>query len=161
MAAVFLHAPQEFRNLCLLSRTLEAFGYDECFVFDAHHLLRERYGKVRTRELRAISAGAFQKIRWRRVEEPDQLLRDHAGRLVATVAAANAVPLEQFQFESTDLLLFGSESVGLPADIIARSAGAVTIPLSGETRSLNLAVSLGIVLFECRRQLEAQRKPGP
>jgi len=156
MAAVFLYAPQEFRNLCLLARTLEVFGHEECFVFDPHQLVRERYGKVRTRELRAISAGAFQKIRWRRVESPDPFLQNHSGRVVATVAAPNAVPLDEFRFTPTDLLLFGSESTGLPPEVIAASAAAVTIPLSGETRSLNLAVSLGIVLFECRRQLKSE-----
>jgi tRNA(Leu) C34 or U34 (ribose-2'-O)-methylase TrmL len=154
MSVVFLYAPQEFRNLCLLSRTLEVFGHRDCFVFDPHHLVRDRYGKVRTREMRALSAGAFQKIRWQRVEQPEQFLREHPGRLVATVAAANAVPLDEFRFAPTDLLLFGSESSGLPPDIIAASAAAVTIPASGETQSLNLAVSVGIVLFERQRQLK-------
>lgn len=153
MASVFLYAPQEFRNLCLVSRTLEAFGHRECLVFDPHHLVRDRYGKVRTRELRAISAGAFQKIRWHRVEQPDPVLRAHAGRLIATVAEPKAVPLDQFRFAPSDLLLFGPESSGLPPELVEASARAVTIPACGQTRSLNLAVSVGIVLFECYRQL--------
>ncbi len=156
MPAVLLYAPQEFRNLCLVSRTLESFGHRECFVFDPFRLVRDRYGKARTRDLRAISAGAFQKIRWHRIERPDELLRehrDHRGRVVATVAAGNASPLDEFRFASTDLLLFGSESAGVPAEILFATNAAVTIPVSGQTRSLNLAVAVGIVLFELRRQL--------
>jgi tRNA G18 (ribose-2'-O)-methylase SpoU len=150
---VFLYAPQDFHNVCLLARTLEVFGQRECFVFDPHELIRERYGKVRTRELRVVSAGAFEKIAWRRVDEPERVFREHTGRVVATVAESNAVPLASFEFSPTDLLLFGSESRGLPEAVVAASAARITIPSEGETQSLNLSVALGIVLFEWQRQL--------
>ena len=154
---VFLHAPQDFHNLCLLARTLEAFGHHECFVFDPERLVRERYGKVRSRELRAVSAGAFEKIRWLRVEEPHGFLADHVGRVVATVAGAGAVPLAQHPFRDDDLVAFGSESQGLPPEIVLKAHAMVTIPLFGVTQSLNLAVAFGIVLFEAARQLRVPR----
>lgn len=152
---VFLHAPQDFHNLCLLARTLEAFGHSECFVFDPERLVRERYGKVRSRELRAVSAGAFEKVRWSRVEEPARLFAEHSGRVVATVAGASAVPLAEHRFFDDDLVVFGSESQGLPPEVVAKANVAVTIPLFGATQSLNLAVAFGIVLFEAQRQLRA------
>lgn len=155
MARVFLHAPQDFRNLCAISRTLEVFGQTECFVFDPHRLLRERYGKSRTREQRVVSSGAFQKIRWHRIEEPASFLSSYAGRAIATVAAADAVDVTRFRFAETDLLLFGSESHGLPDELVASCAGKVTIQSPGQTQSLNLAVAFGVVLFECQRQLAA------
>jgi len=153
MATVLLYAPQDFHNLCLLARTLEVFGVRECHVFDPGHLVRERYGKVRTRELRAVSAGAFEKLAWRRVAEPAAFLASHAGRVVATVAEPTAVPLAEHSFAPTDLILFGPESSGLPPEIVAKSAARITIPALGQTQSLNLAVALGIVLFERQRQL--------
>jgi tRNA G18 (ribose-2'-O)-methylase SpoU len=155
MPSVFLHAPQDFHNLCLLVRTLEAFGHRRCFLFDPHHVVRERYGKVRSRELRATSAGAFDKMTWVRVEQPAEHLSQHRGRVIATVAAPNATSLCEHRFEPDDLLVFGSESCGLPPELVSQSDAALTIPLLGETRSLNLAVSLGIVLFEMHRQLTA------
>lgn len=155
MARVFLHAPQDFRNLCAISRTLEAFGHTECFVFDAHRLIRERYGKSRVREQRVVSSGAFQKIRWTRVERPEHFLSSYAGRVVATVAASDATELTRYRFCDSDLLLFGSESQGLPDDLVASCAGKVTIQSHGQTQSLNLAVAFGVVLFECQRQLAA------
>ena len=45
MPQVLLHAPRDFSNICVLARTLEIFGYRECYVFDPHHVVRERYGK--------------------------------------------------------------------------------------------------------------------
>jgi tRNA G18 (ribose-2'-O)-methylase SpoU len=154
MASVFLYAPQDFRNLCALSRTLEVFGQKECFVFDPERLIRERYGKSRARVQRDVSSGAFARILWHRVEEPERFLSAYAGRVVATVPQPGASVLTQFRFEATDLLLFGSESQGLPSNIVAACAGKVTIPARGETQSLNLAVAFGIVLFECSRQVE-------
>jgi tRNA (guanosine-2'-O-)-methyltransferase len=155
--AVFLYAPRDFHNLCLLARTLEVFGQRDCYVFDPGRLIRDRYGKVRTRELRVVSAGAFEKMRWNLVEDPDRTLAEHDGRVVATVAEPSAVSLGEHQFADFDLILFGSERTGLPPDVLAKSQVKVTIPALGETQSLNLAVSVGIVLFERQRQLGVAR----
>ena len=152
MARVMLHAPQDFHNLCLLARTLEAFGYRRCLVFDPHRLVRERYGKVRTREMRGVSAGAFQKIDWIRVEDPRETFAAHRGRIVGTVVDPGASSLSEHAFEDDDLIVFGSESRGLPDDVLSLCDVTLTIPLLGETRSLNLAVSFGIVLYELQRQ---------
>ena len=151
-ARVFLHAPQSFHNLCLLARTLEVFGERQCWLFDPNGLVKERYGKMRTRELRVVSAGAFEKITWRRVDDAERLLREHTGRTVATVLAPGAVPLERFEFQPSDLVVFGSESRGLPDEIACAASARLTIPSLGQTQSLNLAVAVGIVLFEWHRQ---------
>jgi len=153
MPKVFLYAPQDFRNLCVLARTLEVLGQSECHVFDPRRLIRERYGKSRSREMRVVSAGAFSKIRWQRVEQPERFLGEFAGRVVATVADTKATALTDFRFVASDLLLFGSESQGLPPPVVSLAAASVTIPAHGQTESLNLAVALAIVLFEAQRQL--------
>ena len=153
MPHVFLYAPQDFHNLCLLTRTLEVFGQRQCYVFDSARLIRERYGRYRTRELRAVSAGAFEKIEWLRIEDPTPFFAEHEARVVATVASATARPLTEHRFVGNEVLLFGSESQGLPADVVASVGASVTIPQRGETQSLNLAVALGIVLFEWQRQV--------
>ena len=57
------------------------------------------------------------------------------------------------KYASGDVLLFGRETVGLPADVIAKY-GAWTIPMVGPIRSLNLANSVAIVAYEALRQLQ-------
>jgi len=155
MVNVFLYAPESFHNLCLLARSLEAFGHRQCMIFDPHRLVRERYGKVRSRELRVVSAGAFEKIRWVRVERPAEFLAEYEGRRVMTVLDSGAVPLSRFEFAAGDLLVFGPEANGLPPVVVAAGDASLTIPLPGDTQSLNLAVAMGVVLFETRRQLES------
>lgn len=154
MPTIFLYAPEDFHNVCLLARTLEAFGHRECHVFDPHRVIRERYGKARRRELRAVSAGAFEKIRWVRVDDPAEFLALHQGNVVATVADPTAQALGRHRFSRSDVLVFGSERHGLPEALVAASTATITIPSSGRTRSLNLAVAFGIVLFEWQRQMQ-------
>ncbi|MCB1197886.1 MAG: tRNA (cytidine(34)-2'-O)-methyltransferase [Deltaproteobacteria bacterium] len=51
------------------------------------------------------------------------------------------------------MLIFGSETDGLPDDFKARfSESLYRIPTPGKVRSLNLSTSVGIVLFEALRQ---------
>jgi tRNA(Leu) C34 or U34 (ribose-2'-O)-methylase TrmL len=157
MPDIFLHAPQDFRNLCAIARTLEVFGQRRVYVFDPHRLIRERYGKARSRQMRDVSAGAFESLSWTRVEEPASFLRGVPGRLVATVADDAAAELTGFAFRDDDWLLFGGESRGLPEEVVGLAGARVTVPSRGRTQSLNLGVALGIVVFEARRQLSTAK----
>lgn len=74
------------------------------------------------------------------------------GRLVLFTTAASALPLPDARFEAGDVLLFGSESGGAPADVHARADLRVRIPQVAGTRSLNVAVAAGIGLAEALRQ---------
>jgi tRNA (cytidine/uridine-2'-O-)-methyltransferase len=60
----------------------------------------------------------------------------------------------QFEYQPDDWLLFGSETDGLPAEVLAACTETVYIPMSHpRVRSLNLSVSVAIGLFEAQRQL--------
>jgi tRNA (cytidine/uridine-2'-O-)-methyltransferase len=57
------------------------------------------------------------------------------------------------KFVPGDFLVFGRETRGLPESLLdANAESCLTIPMEPETRSLNLATSVGIVLYEARRQ---------
>jgi len=158
MTQVLLHAPQDFTNVCVIARTLEAFGVPSCLVFDPHRLIRPRYGKSYTQRLRTVSAGAFFKIAWRTVAEPAEILAAHPGRCIAVSSSAAAASLFDVSVRADDLFVFGSEGQGVPAGLVAACAAEVTIPMSGATRSLNLAVAVGIVLAEHARQTVRGRR---
>ena len=51
-----------------------------------------------------------------------------------------------------DYFIFGSESVGLPEEILSLNHDMLTIPMSDNSRSINLANSVSIVSYEFLRQ---------
>ncbi|MDQ4118068.1 MAG: tRNA (cytidine(34)-2'-O)-methyltransferase [Actinomycetota bacterium] len=55
-------------------------------------------------------------------------------------------------YAAGDVLLFGPESVGLPAEEAGRATARVRLPMVGGSRSLNLANSVGIAVYEAWRQ---------
>jgi len=60
------------------------------------------------------------------------------------------------KYRDGDMFLFGRETAGLPAELIAEHQDtAIRIPMSADTRlrSFNLANSANIILFEAFRQL--------
>ncbi|WP_423601725.1 tRNA (cytidine(34)-2'-O)-methyltransferase [Sphingomonas sp. MS122] len=81
----------------------------------------------------------------------DAFAAQAAGRLVLLTTMA-ATPLHDFAFAAGDVLLFGSESAGAPEHVHARADARVVIPMAPGLRSLNLSVSVGIVLAEALRQ---------
>jgi len=64
-------------------------------------------------------------------------------------------PYTDWQFKDGDFLVFGPETRGLPAELLAANLNnSLTIPMANpNVRSLNLATSVGIVLFEAIRQV--------
>ncbi len=60
-----------------------------------------------------------------------------------------------FQFQENDCLVFGRETRGLPEELLHDNwERCLTIPMPNKNvRSLNLATSAGIVLYEALRQL--------
>lgn len=63
-------------------------------------------------------------------------------------------PYTEWRFEADDCIVFGPETRGLPRSVLADNAGrCLTIPMPNpRVRSLNLATSVGIVLYEAFRQ---------
>lgn len=63
----------------------------------------------------------------------------------------------EWKFQAGDCLVFGRETRGLPKDVLeANRERVLSIPMpNANVRSLNLANSVGIVLYEALRQLNS------
>jgi tRNA (cytidine/uridine-2'-O-)-methyltransferase len=57
-------------------------------------------------------------------------------------------------FDPSDILLFGRESSGVPAEVTDACAMRIRIPIAPAARSLNLGMSVGIAVAEALRQTE-------
>lgn len=72
---------------------------------------------------------------------------------MATTKALNTYT--DIKYESDCYIMFGKESAGIPEDILVNNRdNSMRIPMIGDIRSLNLANSVAIVLYEALRQNE-------
>lgn len=74
-----------------------------------------------------------------------------SGRLILFTTKADRSAYD-FEFRSDDILMFGRESAGVPADIADMSDARLRIPIRSQVRSFNLATSAALVLGEALRQ---------
>jgi len=74
------------------------------------------------------------------------------GRFIFTSKKA-AKRFVEMAFREGDFIVFGKETRGLPEELLAANQEmSVRIPIFGEVRSINLATSAGIILYEALRQ---------
>lgn len=71
---------------------------------------------------------------------------------IVLLSSKASVALPDAVFHPNDIILMGSESAGVPADIHTRADMRVHIPMRTGFRSLNVAVAAGIALSEALRQ---------
>lgn len=75
-----------------------------------------------------------------------------AARRVFSLTTKGTLSYAAVAYQPGDVLLFGPESRGLPEEV-RRLTPQLRIPMTSEARSLNLAVSAGVALYEAWRQL--------
>ncbi len=85
----------------------------------------------------------------------DAFLQEMGNRRIFALTTKGSIPHDQPTYQADDVLLFGSETSGLPDEI--RNAFApgnrIRIPMLANARSLNLSNSIAIVSYEAWRQL--------
>jgi len=87
------------------------------------------------------------------IDEFKSMHQQRGGRWIG-FSKAGSENYIQFPYREDDWLLFGCETEGLPASILAACHRTVYIPMvQTHVRSLNLSVSTALGLFEARRQL--------
>ena len=72
-------------------------------------------------------------------------------RLILMTTKANQ-SFYKFEFHSSDILLFGRESAGVPEEIHQLVDQRLTIPMKEGVRSMNLSSSVALVIGEGLRQ---------
>jgi tRNA (cytidine/uridine-2'-O-)-methyltransferase len=85
----------------------------------------------------------------------DTYLQKTPGRKFA-LSTKGDVRYDRIHYQPGDILVFGPETRGLPADVRQSEAfeAVVKLPMRASSRSLNLSNAVAIVLFEAWRQLD-------
>lgn len=81
-----------------------------------------------------------------------------AGHRCLALSARGGRPYDEVDLTARTAILLGSEAHGLAEAVVGMADEQVTIPMSGRTESLNVAMAGTIVCFEARRQ---RRRVGP
>ena len=72
--------------------------------------------------------------------------------LVAVDNVPGSVPVERAELPRNTVLLFGAEGPGIRQELLAQAHSIVKIQQYGSTRSLNVGVAAGIVMYEWTRR---------
>lgn len=89
-------------------------------------------------------------------ESLSEFMETCAGATMYLATTKGGTCYADIKYKDGDMILFGRETAGLPRDFIQEhEEQAIRIPMSADTRlrSLNLANSANIILFEALRQL--------
>jgi len=85
----------------------------------------------------------------------ESFLTAMAGRRILACTTKGSRPHDQLEYKADDILLFGSETAGLPDDVMDSIdvEHRLRIPMQPTSRSLNLSNAVAIVSYEAWRQL--------
>ena len=105
------------------------------------------------REIEKTALGATQSVAWQHM--PDTLqtvqqLRNDGYQIIAIEQAEGSTPLQQFVPvpHQKYALVFGNEVHGVTQSVMESIDACIEIPQSGTKHSLNISVSVGIVLWD-------------
>lgn len=72
-----------------------------------------------------------------------EILQKNQRLILATTKGS--VDYNNFSFKENDVIIFGRESSGVPENVALKANAKIFIPMKNNMRSLNLAVSCGII----------------
>ena len=147
---IVLVEPQIPQNTGNIARSCAATG--------AHlHLVKPLGFSIDDRSLKRAGLDYWPFVKLEVHESLEEFLHSYEGRRMYLATTKGVHRHTDVQFQDEDMILFGRETKGLPKDFIAKhQENTLRIPMSADTRlrSLNLANSVNIVLFEALRQLD-------
>lgn len=87
-------------------------------------------------------------------ENFDDCLKALKGRRIFALTTKGSTRPDEVSFREGDVLLFGPETRGLPAEVLdSLPAGQkIRLPMMPDSRSMNLSNTVAVILFEAWRQ---------
>ncbi len=120
------------------------------------HLVEPLGFSIDDKNLKRAGLDYWQYVKIRHYSCLDAFIEENRNRNFYLATTKGEKIYTDIEYKDEDMIIFGKETSGLPRDFIEQyKEKAVRIPMSADTRlrSLNLANSVNIILFEALRQL--------
>src|SRR6185369_14598754 len=145
MPAIALYQPDIPQNLGSILRL--------CACMDVTCHIIEPCGFILDdKRINRVAMDYIEHVKWQRHSSWEQFKSSVKSRLVLLSTKA-ATSCYEFSFAKDDILLLGRESAGVPQEIADYADASVKVPMAAHARSLNVAMTAGIVLGEALRQI--------
>jgi len=143
---IVLHEPEIPHNTGAIGRT--------CLMTGAGlHLIRPLGFYLDEKSLKRSGLDYWHKLNVHEYRNFNDFIEETPTARFFLVETGSKITYADVEYKPDDYLIFGSETRGLPAWILDKyPERVVSIPMSGDGRSLNLSVAVGIVLYEALRQ---------
>ena len=150
---IILHQPDIPQNTGNIGRTCVAVGAKLWLVRPLGFQLDERH-------LRRAGMDYWEHVDWEVVENWRELRDRLTGKNFWFLTKTAKRMVWDAQFQPGDVLVFGSETRGLPQSILNEEPGRnLGLPMRGAVRSLNLASTATAVIYEAVRQFRGLPDP--
>ena len=150
---VVLDDVRSMLNVGSAFRTSDAFRIEKL-------LLLGITGRPPHREISKTALGATETVNWEYSDQKRETLeglKAEGYKLVAIEQTEPSTHLQDFGFNGKEkyALIFGNEAFGVSEEVLDLCDSCIEIPQLGAKHSLNVSVSLGVVLWELSARLEA------
>lgn len=148
MLHVVLVEPEIAPNVGNIARTCAA---TKCRL----HLVGPLAFRLDDRSLHRAGVDYWEAVDWVRYKDWEDFTKQMANKRMWLFTARGGELYHRIAYQDEDCLVFGCESRGLPASLLAQKPEAwVRIPiLHSQVRSLNLATAVGIAVFRALESL--------
>ena len=143
---IVLYQPEIPQNTGNIGRTCVALNAMLWLVRPLGFQLSDRY-------LKRAGMDYWQHLNWEAVDSLTEVTDRLPDATVWKLTKTATRTIWDATFQRGDILLFGSESRGLPASVLAEQpAHNIGLPMTPVVRSLNLASTVNTVAYEAARQ---------
>ena len=145
---VILDDVRSMHNVGSIFRTCDAFAIDALYLCG--------YTPVPPhRDIHKTALGATETVKWAHFKTTiDAVTQARQGgyKVLAVEQAHNSIMLHNLQWSNEKIaLVFGNEVTGVNDEVLKIADGCIEIPQWGAKHSLNISVSVGVVLWEMVR----------
>jgi tRNA (cytidine/uridine-2'-O-)-methyltransferase len=152
---IVLHQPEIPQNTGNIGRTCVALGAKLWLV-------RPLGFRTDARHLRRAGMDYWEHLEWEAVDGWSDLVERLSPRPVWFFSKTATRQYTDADYRSGDVLVFGSETQGLPASLLqADPERVLRIPMRPQARSLNLASAVAVAAYEAARQLRTAQSELP